>query len=872
MSEGLRANRQLSESELDELVAATDTGGRQPGRHVARLIACIALAWSLFQLWVASPLPFIVGNILPVLNGDEVKSIHLAFAIFLAYLVYPAYRRAPRDRVPLYDWVLAAVAAFCAAYLYLFFDALGRRQGLPTDLDLWVAGIGIVLLLEATRRALGPPLMIVALVFLAYVFFGSSEWVPGVIQWKGASFARAMTHMWLTTEGIYGVALDVSASFVFLFVLFGALLDKAGAGSYFIKVAFSLLGHLRGGPAKAAVLSSGLTGLISGSSIANVVTTGTFTIPLMRRVGYSGEKAGSVEVAASVNGQIMPPVMGAAAFLMTEFVGISYSEVIQHAILPAVTAYISLLYIVHLEALKLGLKTLPRSGPVRALRDRLIGFLTGFLIVAVMAAVVYYGLGWMPGVFGDASGWIVAVLVLAAHVGLVAWTARHPDLAPDDPRAPVLQLPEFAPTAVTGVHYLLPIVVLVWNLMVEHLSPGLSAFWATLLLLVILVTQRPLKALFRGEGALATALWRGIDEMGAGLISGARNMVAIALATATAGIIVGTVSLTGVGIVMAEFVEYLSGGNLMLVLIFTAVISLILGMGLPTTANYIVVSSLMALVIVELGAQNGLVVPLIAAHLFVFYFGIMADVTPPVGLAAFAASAISGADPIKTGFQAFFYEIRTALLPFLFIFNTDLLLINVGWLDGTATFIVSVGAMLIFAAATQGWFVTRSRLWESAVLLVVALSLFRPGFWLDLVDPPYDEVPPATIVAYAGAQPADAVMRVTVRGETLDGKTIEKTVRLPLGATGPGEKRLAEAAGIAVAVEGERTIVDDVSFGGPAEKAKIDLDWEIVKLEHPRDRPPKQLFYIPALLLLGLVVLVQRRRAGADGRRAAATA
>jgi len=250
----------------------------------------------------------------------------------------------------------------------------------------------------------------------------------------------------------------------------------------------------------------------------------------------------------------------------------------------------------------------------------------------------------------------------------------------------------------------------------------------------------------------------------------------------------------------------------------------------------------------------------------------MADVTPPVGLAAFAASAISGADPIKTGFQAFFYEIRTALLPFLFIFNTDLLLIDVGWLDGTATFIVAVAAMLIFAAATQGWFLTRSRLWESAVLLVVALSLFRPGFWLDLVDAPYEEVPPATIVAYAGAQPADAVMRVTVRGETLDGKTIEKTVRLPLGAAGPGERRLAETAGIAIAVDGDRAIVDDVTFGSPAQKAKIDLDWQVVKLEHPRERPPKQLFYIPALVLLGLVAFSQRRRAAATRKTTASAA
>ena len=268
---------QMADEELQDLVASTDTGARNPGGSVAKLLAGVALAWSLFQLWIASPLPFMVTDIIPVLNNTETRSIHLAFAIFLAFAAYPALKRSPRDRIPLQDWVFALVGAFAAAYLFLFYGELSERPGAPIEMDLWIAGIGLVALLEATRRALGPPLMIVALVFLAYVFFGDSTVVPEAIRWKGASFAKAMSHQWLTTEGVYGIALGVSTSFVFLFVLFGSLLDKAGAGNYFIKVAFSLLGHLRGGPAKAAVLASAMTGLISGSSIANVGTTGTFT-------------------------------------------------------------------------------------------------------------------------------------------------------------------------------------------------------------------------------------------------------------------------------------------------------------------------------------------------------------------------------------------------------------------------------------------------------------------------------------------------------------------------------------------------------------------------------------------------------------------
>ena len=856
-----------AEPNLQDMVAAADTGARSPVGAPGRILAGVALAWSLFQLWIASPLPFMI-TFLPVLNDTETRSIHLAFAVFLAFTAYPALMRSPRDRVPAPDWVLGAIGAFCAAYLFLFYEELGRRSGLPTTLDLVTAGAGMFLLLEATRRTLGPPLMVVALVFLAYVFFGNHPILPEVVRWKGASFSKAMTHQWLSTEGVFGIALGVSTSFVFLFVLFGSLLDKAGAGNFFIKLAFALLGHLRGGPAKAAVLSSAMTGVISGSSIANVVTTGTFTIPLMKRVGFTAEKAGSVEVASSVNGQIMPPVMGAAAFLMVEYVGIPYVDVVKHAFLPAIISYIALLYLVHLEAMKNDMPVLPKSGPKKTLPMAVVTAGITISSIIILAGAVYYAITGVQAALGTVSTPILLALTAAVYVALVAFAARREDLELDDPDEPIVHLPRPLPVLATGLYYLLPIVVLVWFLMIERNSPGLSAFWAVCLLLVILLTQRPLKQLFRGEGRLGEALAAGFADTLSGLISGARNMVGIGIATATAGIIVGTVTLTGVGQVMAEFVELISAGNLLLMLIFTAIISLILGMGLPTTANYIVVSSLMAGVVVQLAAQGGLIVPLIAVHMFVFYFGIMADVTPPVGLASFAAAAISRGDPLKTGATAFFYSLRTVILPFLFIFNTDLLLIDVGWVGAIGVFISATVAMLLFAAGTQGYFLARSRLWESAALLLVAFTLFRPGFWLDMVDPPFQRLEPTRLEEVVRAAPDGAELRLVVEGETVGGREVKRTVLLPLASAGPGGDVLMDRAGLAVLAEGPIVTVDDVGFGGPAETAGIDFDWRIVAIEMPVERPPKELFYIPGLLLLALVVFAQwRRRPAAHAAR-----
>jgi TRAP transporter 4TM/12TM fusion protein len=855
-------------TDADLLVAETESGARDAKGLAGRLIIAIAFTWSVFQLYVASDLPYFLARTLGlrlIFNTEDLRQFHLAFALVLAMLAYPLFRSSPRDRVPAYDWALAALGASACLYLYFFKDTIATRPGLPTTADLVISSIGMLSLALAVYRSLGLPLVIVASVFVFYVFFGHLSIMPDAIQWRGASFGKAMWHFWMQSEGVFGVALGVSASMIFLFVLFGSLLEKAGAGNYFIKLAFALLGHLRGGPAKAAVVASAMSGLYSGSSIANVVTTGTFTIPLMKRTGFAPEKAGAVEVASSTNGQLTPPVMGAAAFLIAEFTGVPYPELLKHALLPAVISYIALVYIVHLEALKLGLKGMERPTPTGTLAQRLTGMLAGFIGMVVLAAVVFYGLGWIKVAFPGMGFWSAAVLFLAAYLFLLRLASRHPDLQVDDPRAELLVLPRPWEVAVTGFHFILPIVILIWCIVVERLSPALSAYWATMAMILIALTQKPLKRLMRGEDSLGEGLREGWSDFFAGMIAGARNMISIGVATGAAGIIVGTVSLTGAHQVVGEFVEFLSGGNLMAMLLLVAGMSLLLGMGLPTTANYIVVSSLMAPVIVMVGAQSGLIVPLVAVHLFVFYFGILADDTPPVGLAAFAAAAISGGDPIRTGIQGFAYDIRTALLPFLFIFNTELLLINVSAAKAVFVFAVAVVAMMLFAAATQGYFFARSRWWESAALLLVAFTLFRPGYWLDMVHPPFDDVSGVEAVRLAELAPPDGALRMVIEGPDFDNpdRMIRRTILVDLGPPGDGAGRL-QKAGLSV-LEGTAELEEPL-VGTPVFQELHRFDFygdvpvEIATVQVENERMPKEVFYLPALLVLAVVIAFQRRR------------
>lgn len=840
--------------ELSQIVAEADTGGRAPRSRPARIVLFVVpLLWALFQLWYASPLPFQLR--IGVFNATEARAIHLAFALFLVFAAYPATKRAPRDYVPWYEWTLGLIAAACSAYIFVFQADLARRPGLPTTLDIAVAVVGMLMLLEAARRSLGLALPIVGILFLCYAFFG--PYLPDLFAHRGASVSRAATQYWLTSEGVFGVALGVSTAFVFLFVLFGSLLEKAGAGNYFIKVAFALLGHFRGGPAKAAVLGSAATGLISGSSVANVVTTGTFTIPLMKRVGYPAVKAGAVEVSASVNGQIMPPVMGAAAFLIAEYVGIPYSEVVRHAIIPALLTYLSLFYVVDIEARKHNLKGLPRTRHrSRVMSLALFGMTAAAFVIFCWA--VGFLLGWTRDFFGAAATWAVVIGTTALYLVLLAVRARFPDLQADDLNNPDLVLPDTAKVAPTGIHYILPVFILVWCLMVEQLSPGLSAFYGTLALMILVVTQKPLIALFRGQVQIVEGLRSGVADLADGLVTGSRNMVGIAIATAAAGIVVGTVSLTGIGLVMTEIVIAISGGNLLIMLLLSALICMVLGLGMPTTANYVVVATLIAPVIVDVATLNGLAVALVAVHLYVFYFGLMADVTPPVGLASFAASAISRADPVRTGVQAFRYEMRTAILPLIFIYNHQLLLIGVtSWWSLALIVSMSLIGMLMFVSVTQQIFITRSRIWETAMLLVASFMLFLPNYVMDQILPSTTDVPASEVVAIAEELPANSFLTIEISGFNISGNDYTRLVRLPMGQPADGPTRLANA-GVQITEFGGAVQVVNVRFRSQAERLGVSIGdtVERVVVTNP-DRLPQELVYIPALLLIGAVAALQ---------------
>jgi TRAP transporter 4TM/12TM fusion protein len=619
------------------------------------LIVVIAFLWSAYQIYVV---------IVPT-NSVFIRSFHLAFALALAFAMYPMFRtQRTMTTIPWYNFLIGPAAVVGALYIFINYDALNARSGAWSPLDVGMGLMSIFLILKAARRTLGMALPVIAVIFILYDYLG--QYMPDMIAHKGASINKIVGQMYLTTEGIFGVPLGVSASYVFLFVLFGALLERAGAGKYFIDLAYALLGKYDGGPAKASVAASGMMGIISGSSIANTVTTGTFTIPLMKKLGFPGHKAASVEVAASTNGQLMPPIMGAAAFIIAEFLGLAYTDVIMAAAIPAFVSYFALFYIVHLEAKKLGIKGEDPSKLQRA--------------------------------FDIFKG---------------------------------------------GLHYIIPIFFLMYTLIGLRQSPQMAAFNAIGFMMLIMVIQRPVYALLEKRKIDGAVLISGFTDIGHGMVNGAKNMVPIAIATAVAGIVVGSVTLTGIGLILSEVIEEISGGYIIAVLFFTAIVSLVLGMGLPTTANYIVMAALTAPVIMDLSSSLGYLIPAIAAHLFVFYFGILADDTPPVGMAAYAAAGIAKSDPIKTGLQGFAYDIRTAILPFAFFFNNKLLLIEGvdavdpnnpalwQWITNPGEigliFLTASAGMFAFSSATQGWLLTKTSGIERLLLLLVVPFMLVPN-------------------------------------------------------------------------------------------------------------------------------------------------
>ena len=853
---------------------SSSTLERSPKTAIWITIVCIL--WSIFQLWVAADFPFYLSQITGfklVFNSQEVRQIHLAFGLGLALAAFQPVFKINQKTDDLVSIFLALIAIFSCLYLFFFKLDISNRAGLPNNFDLFFSVVGIICVMLAVYRVVGLPLVIVAACFLFYVMFGHLDVFPDSMRWKGASINKATWHFWMQTEGVFGVALGVSASMIFLFVLFGALLERSGAGNYFIKLSFALLGHLRGGPAKAAVMASGLSGIYSGSSIANVVTTGTFTIPLMKKTGLSSEKAGAVEVASSTNGQLTPPVMGAAAFLIAEFTGVSYFELIKHAALPALVSYIALFYLVHIEVTKLGLQGLKRSQRQKSILNKIMGFLFGFGILAIFAFLAKFSVEYVGDVLPKFSILYIGSLLTIIYLFLVRISAKQKDLTVGLTKEEMSSLPPVSAVANTGYHYILPIIVLLWCVLVNRLSPGLSAYWACVVMIVILLTQHPLKAYFRGYEIKRKVLLRGLVELSEGLENGAKNMISISVATGIAGIIIGTVSLTGMHQFIGEFVEVLSGGNLILMLLLVALMCLILGMGLPTTANYIVVSSLMAPVIVMVGAQNGLLVPLVAVHLFVFYFGILADDTPPVGLAAYAAAAISKGDPIRTGIQGFSYDIRTAILPFMFIFNTSILLIDVTLIEGIIVFLTMTVGMLAFCSATQRFIFTKTQFWEVLILLIVAFTFFRPDFWLNQISPPYLELKGNQVKELLNGEienlPEDLIdLRIQITGPDFDNedRIISKNTILKLPIEGDAVSRL-EQSGLIIIFDDKNVLVEEPFPGTPLFQELQEFDFysdRLVTLDklfvEKSDRPAKEFFYLPAIVLLMIVIYSNRKR------------
>jgi len=611
----------LSQEEQQKLLEKYDpeAGTRKLKGILGWVVFLGLLSFSLFQLYT---------GIFGMLTAQLQRSIHLGFALALVFLLFPARKkdRGNKHKVAWYDIILSILAIGVGAYWPLMIDELVMRVGRLTELDFYVGLTAIILVLEATRRAVGLPITIIAAVFLGYAYFG--PYMPGFLAHRGLELDRIVQTMFFTTEGILGTPLGVSATFIFLFLLFGSFLVKTGVGQYFNDLAVSIAGRRVGGPAKVAIFSSALQGTISGSSVANVVTSGSFTIPMMKKLGYRKEFAGGVEAAASTGGQLMPPIMGAAAFLMVEFIGgITYWEIAKAAAIPALLYFTGIWIMTHFEAKKIGLRGLSKEE--------------------------------MPN------------------------------------RKEVLK----------QIYLLTPILAVI-VLLVSGMSVTRAALWSIVITILVSAIRKETRIGFKG--------------MIEALVDGARTALGVAAATAAAGIIVGVVTKTGLGLKLANGLLDLAGGALIPTLMLTMVAAIVLGMGSPTTANYVITSTIAAPAIILLG------VPDLSAHLFVFYFGIIADITPPVALAAFAAAGVSGGEPIKTGVDAAKLAIAAFIIPYMFVLSPELLMIDTTWTYLIWIIFTALAGMTAIGAGVIGYWMRKLHWSERLLGIAGGLLLIYP--------------------------------------------------------------------------------------------------------------------------------------------------
>lgn len=601
-----------------------ESDSRQYTGPMAYIVSALAIVFSLFQLYTA---------IFGVLDAHLQRAIHLGFGLTLVYLLYPTCKSWSRSKLHPFDLVMAILGAVAPLYIVMLYQDLVLRAGTVTNADFIMGLLGIVLVLEAARRVVGWPMVIVACAFVVYAFAG--PYMPDMLAHKGVDIGELVGHLFFTTEGIFGIPLGVSSTFIFLFILFGAYLETTGLGKFFIDIANAVAGWARGGPAKVAVLSSALMGTVSGSSVANVVGTGSLTIPMMKKLGYKPEFAGAVEAAASTGGQIMPPVMGAAAFLMAEFVGIPYIEVVKAAVIPAILYYAGIWIGVHFEARKEGLKGIPRK-----------------------------------------------------------------------------ELPKVKELFFERGHLALPLIVIVY-LLVAGYTPMKAALWAIVLAIAASMLRKSTRITPK--------------QIIQGLENGARGVLGVLVACATAGIIIGVVTKTGIGLKLASALIELAGGQLLPAMFFTMITSLILGMGVPTTANYVITSTIAAPALVQMG------VPILAAHMFVFYFGIIADITPPVALAAFAGAGIAGAAPMRTGVNAAKLAIAAFIVPYIFVLSPVLLMIGANTGSIVWSSLTAIVGMMGLSIAMVGYCITDVSKLERVLFFAGGILMVDPGLVTDVI-------------------------------------------------------------------------------------------------------------------------------------------
>ena len=591
---------------------------------MARIVSALAISFSIFQIYTAS---------FGLLDAQIQRAIHLGFGLCLAFLLYPTRKSWRRDKLHPLDGALAILGAAAPAYIVLNYRELILRAALPTPTDVVIGALGILLVIEAARRVVGIPMVCVVLFFIGYAFAG--QYMPGILAHRGLNLNEFVSHVFFSTEGIFGIPLGVSSTFIFLFILFGAYLEGTGLGKFFIDVANAIAGWASGGPAKVAVLSSGLMGTVSGSSVANVVGTGSLTIPMMKKLGYHKDFAGAVEAAASTGGQLMPPVMGAAAFLMAEFVGVPYVEIVKAAVIPAFLYFAGVWLGVHFEAKRNNLKGLPRE-----------------------------------------------------------------------------ELPKLGELLRTRGHLAIPLIVIVYLLV-----SGYTPMRAALVAIVLSIVVSGVKKSTRMSGA---AIVKGLE-------TGARNVLGVLVACAAAGIIIGVVTKTGVGLKLASALLELSGGLVLPSMFLTMITAILLGMGVPTTANYVITSTIAAPALIQMG------VPILAAHMFVFYFGIIADVTPPVALAAYAGSGISGGNALRTGINASKLAIAAFIIPYMFVLSPELLLVDGLTAGLCVSLVTALIGMVALSSSLIGYLVAPLRTIERVILGAGGLMMIKPGLTTDIV-------------------------------------------------------------------------------------------------------------------------------------------